>query len=331
LNEQQLGLSDSIIVHLKQFDELSTALLRAVENRDSDLLIRCIKKINRQTQIVKAQSLHNYKAIQNIVAQSNKKSTIIPLKQRYAEVLDTWEHYITPMGELIDPWGLFDANTDKVIVRLERAATILDKTGVLISERDNVHTAKHMVVDMKAGLIRIFRISREILQPLYEVARLNSKVTRATSAILEYARKNRFREIEETATIEWFYRARSPLLSNDTGLLRFFAGFKDIKENPRPSILVAGHNDGEKIRRVPPLNRYTILNEIKKSLPIADAVQWAIEHYPKFPTGKILDIILLMISEKTFVITSGQNQQYQTTTHIIDGLNLRVEKNHEPG
>ena len=162
-------------------------------------------------------------------------------------MLETWEHYITPMGELIDPWGPFDANTDKVIVRLDRAAVILDKTGVLISERDNVHTAKHMVVDMKADLIRIFRISREILQPLYEVARLNSKVTRATTIILEYARKNKFIEIEDAATIDWFYKARSPLLSNDTGLLRFFAGFKDIKENPRPSISIVRDTEDQKI------------------------------------------------------------------------------------
>ena len=161
LNEQQLGLSESIVVHLKQFDELSADLLRAVENREQDLLIRCIKKINRQTQSVKAQALHNYKAIQNIVAESNKKSTIIPLKQRYADVLETWDHYITPMGELIDPWGAFDANTDQVVVRLERASDILDKTGVLISEQENVHMAKHMVVDMKANLIQIFRPSRE--------------------------------------------------------------------------------------------------------------------------------------------------------------------------
>jgi hypothetical protein len=328
LNEQQLGLSESILVHLKQFDELSATLLLAVEKRDLDLLIRCIKKINRQTQAVKAQALHNYKAIQNIVAESNKKSTIVPLKQRYAAVLDTWEHYITPMGELIDPWGAFDANTDQVIVRLERAVDILERTGVLISERDNVHTAKHMVVDMKANLIQIFRLSREILQPLYEVARLNSKVTRAASVILAYARKDKFKEIEKTAVIEWFYKARSPLLSNDTGLLKFYAGFKDIRENPRPAIFVPGDRDRVNISRVPPLNRYAVLNDIKASLPIADAVHWAIAQYPEFSTGKILDIILLMITEKTLVIKPGKNQQYQTKTHIIDGLNLRVEKNY---
>ncbi len=331
LNEQQLGLSESILVHLKQFDELSSTLLLAVEKRDLDLLIRCIKKINRQTQAVKAQALHNYKAIQNIVAESNKKSTMVPLKQRYAAVLDTWEHYITPMGELIDPWGAFDANTDQVIVRLERASDILERTGVLISERDNVHTAKHMVVDMKANLIQIFRLSREILQPLYEVARLNSKVTRAASVILAYVRKNKFKDIEKTAAIEWFYKAQSPRLSNDTGLLKFYAGFKDIQENPRPAIFVPGDRDkGEKISRVPPLNRDTVLNDIKASLPIADAVHWAIAQYPTFPTGKILDIILLMITQKTLVIKPGKNQQYQTKTHIIDGLNLRVEKNYGP-
>jgi len=176
-----------------------------------------------------------------------------------------------------------------VIVRLERASDILERTGVLISERDNVHTAKHMVVDMKANLIQIFRLSREILQPLYEVARLNSKVTRAASVILAYARKNKFKEIEKTAAIEWFYQARSPLLSNDTGLLKFYAGFKDIRENPRPSIFVPG-DTGVNRSRVPLLNRNTVLNDIKASLPITDAVHWAIAQYPEFSTGKIWTI-----------------------------------------
>jgi hypothetical protein len=327
LNEQQLGLSESIIVHLKQFDELSSKLLHAVENRELDLLIRCIKKINRQTQAVKAQALHNYKAIQNIVAESNKKSTIIPLKQRYADVLETWDHYITPMGELIDPWGAFDANTDQVVVRLERAADILDKTGVLISEQENVHMAKHMVVDMKAFLIQIFRLSREILQPLYEVARLNSKVTRGTSVILEYARKNKFKVIEKTVTLEWFFKARSPLLSNDIGLLKFFAGFKDIKENPAPPISIVNGEERAKsiLNRVPPLNRYAVLNDIRSNLPITDAVQWAIEKYPAFSTGKILDIILLMMTEKTLKIKTAGSRRYQTKTHVIEGLNIGVE------
>ena len=328
LNEQQLGLSESIIVHLKQFDELSTTLLQAVEKRELELLIRCIKKINRQTQAVKVQALHNYKAIQNIVAESNKKSTIIPLKQRYADVLETWDHYITPMGELIDPWGAFDANTDQVVVRLERAADILDKTGVLISEQENVHMAKHMVVDMKANLIQIFRLSREILQPLYEVARLNSRVTRGTSVILAYARKNKFKAIEKTATIEWFFKERSPLLSNDIGLLKFFAGFKNIKENPAPPIFIVQEEERGKamLNRVPPLNRYAVLNDIRSNLPIADAVQWAIEQYPAFSTGKILDIILLMMTEKTLKVKTTGSRRYQTKTHVIDGFNIEVKQ-----
>ncbi|WP_300460115.1 hypothetical protein [Desulfobacula sp.] len=177
LNEQQLGLSESIMIHMDQFDKLSFSLLSAVENRDSDSVFRVIKKINRQTQTINRQTLHNYKAIQNIVADSKKRDTVIPIKQRYADILDAWDHYMTPMGEMIDPWGSFDPNTDKVVTRLERAVDILEKSGALITEPENIHIAKQMIIDMRVNIIERFKMSREILQPLYEIARLNSRLS----------------------------------------------------------------------------------------------------------------------------------------------------------
>jgi len=328
LDEQQLGLSESILVHLELFDKLSAGLLAAVEDRDLDRMIRGIKKINKQTQTVKRQALHNYKAIQNIVGESKKISTIIPLKQRYADVLETWENYITPMAKMIDPWGAFDSNTDNVIVRLDRAGDILEAAGALISERENIRRAKHMIVDMKANLIETFSLSRALLQPLYEIARLNSKVTSSTSIILEYARKNNFKAIEEIASLDWFFKERSPLVSNDTGLITYYAGFKDIQENSAPPILILGEEEksSEASKLLPPLNRYAVLDEIKSDLPIANAIQWAIDQYPDFSTGKILDIILLMMTEKSLAVQKDEQQSFQTKTHVIQGFTLKVEK-----
>jgi hypothetical protein len=329
LNEQQLGLSESIIVHMEQFDKLSVNLLKAVKNRDSDLLFRVIKKINRQTQTIKRQTLHNYKAIQNIVAESKKRDITIPLKQRYADIIDAWDQYISPMGEMIDPWGAFDPNTDKVINRLEKAVDTLEKLGALRSERENIHVAKQMLIDMRVLIINNFKISRELLQPLYEIARLNSKVTRGTSIVLEYVRKNKFKDIESMATINWFSKKLSPLLSHDIGLLKYYAGYKNIKNNPAPPILILSEQDKEKTSKElkPPLDRYAVLKEIRSDLPIGDAMQWAIKKYPDFSTGKILDIILLMMTEKTLNVQKHHMQHYQTKTHLINGSSLKVKNN----
>lgn len=327
LNEQQLGLSESIMIHMDQFEKLSSNILKAVENRDSDSLFRGIKKINKQTQAVKRQTRHNYKAIQNIVAESKKKDTFVPLKQRYADILDAWDQYITPMGEMIDPWGTFDPNTDKVVNRLEKSVDILEKVGALITERENIHIAKQMIIDMRVNIIESFKMSRELLQPLYEIARLNSKVTRGTSIVLDFLRKNKFKEIESFATLNWFSKERSPLLSHDIGLLKYYAGYKNIKENPAPPISILSEEEKEKTfsRKKPPLDRYSMIKEIRSDLPIEDAMQWAIQKHPDFSTGKILDIILLMMTEKSFNIKKCQMQQYQTLTHLINGFSLKVE------
>ena len=94
-----------------------------------------------------------------------------------------------------------------------------------------------------------------------------------------------------------------------------------------PPIFVLSEEDKGKTlsKRKPPLDRYSIIKEIRSDLPIDDAMQWAIERHPDFSTGKILDIILLMMTEKTFRVRKSHMQNYQTQTHLINGFSLKVE------
>ncbi len=327
LSEQQLGLSESIRVHMDQFDMLSSRLEKAVEARDADAVARAIKKINKQTQTIKRQTRHDYKAIENLVAESKKKDTAIPLKQRYADILDAWDQYIAPMGEMIDPWSDFDQTTDRVIHRLETAVETLERAGSLTGERDKIHISKQMLIDMRMTVLKRFKLSRELLQPLYEIARLNSRVTRGTSIVLDCLRKNNFHKIESMATLNWFARERSPLVSHDLVLLKYYAGYKNIKENPAPPISVLSRQDkADRFSRTSaPLDRHSILRDIRSDLPINDGIQWAIGRYPEFSTGKILDIILLMMTEKGFCVKKSRTKTYQTRTHGIHGVTLKVE------
>ncbi len=327
LSEQQLGLSESIQVHMDQFDMLSIRLANGVEARDADAVVRAIRKINKQIQTIKRQTRHDYKAIENIVAESKKKDTAIPLKQRYADILDAWDLYIAPMGEMIDPWSDFDQTTDRVIHRLESAVEILERTGSLMGEGGMIHTAKQMLIDMRMTVLGRFKQSRELLQPLYEIARLNSRVTRGTSIVLDCLRKNRFQKIESMATLNWFARERSPLVSHDLVLLKYYAGYKNIRQNPAPPISVPSRQDpAQRFSRVsPPLDRHSIIRDIQSHLPLNDGIQWAIERYPEFSTGKILDIILLMMTEKRFRVKKSRSKTYETRTHGIHGFTLKVE------
>lgn len=327
LSEQQLGLSESIRVHMDQFDMLSIHLTRAVEVRDADGVLRAIRKINKQTQTIKRQTRHDYKAIENIVAESKKRDTAIPLKQRYADILDAWDQYIAPMGEMIDPWSAFDQNIDRVINRLETAVETLERSGSLKGEQGNIHIAKQMLIDMRMTVLNRFKLSRELLQPLYEIARLNSRVTRGTSIVLDCLRKNKFQKIESMAVLNWFSRERSPLISHDLVLLKYYAGYKNIKENPAPPISMLSEQDkAERLSRISvPLDRHSLIREIRSDLPINDGMKWAIQRYPEFSTGKILDIILLMMTEKGFRVKKSRTRTYQTPTHEIQGFSIKVE------
>ena len=108
-------------------------------------------------------------------------------------------------------------------------------------------------------------------------------------------------------------------------LLAYYFGVKDVEERPAPRIAAPAAEDRKAAIRTPPLNTGTVLKQLKKSLPLDDMMDWAIEHFPERPTSKILDIILLAYFESSLSIERGNRQSYQTATHRIEGPSLTVE------
>ena len=329
LNEQQLGLSDSIRVYIEQFDKLSLGLLKAVQNKNLDEIVRFFKKINRQIQSVIRQSSHNYKGIENLVAQSKKQDSIVPLKQRYADVINAWEDYIIPMGEFIKSNDSFDTTVDKAITRLNAAITFLENSSSMSSERQNIHTSKRKFEDMRGHLINTFGFSKALLEPLYKTARLNSKVTKGVSTILDHVRKERFDYIDNGAALKIYKKENVALLSSDLGVIRYYIGIKNIKENPTPPILLLNDEEKAKIRSnfIPPLNKQSVLKKFQSSLPVDDVAQWVIDRYPDLTTGRTLEAIWLIMTHKNWQVQKLGKHKYRTTDHLLTGQLLKVEKN----
>lgn len=323
--EHRLGLSENIQTHITHLDELSQRLLQATTEHDAHAITNGTKKLWQHTQEIKHQIHNNLQAIRNIVSEAKKQETNKPLRQRYVDVINAWEQYITPMGEMIEAHGAFDTIIDSAIGRMELAITNLDSAGALISESYNIRSVLQMLNDMRWHILWNFQVARDVLKPLYEVARLNSKVTRGASVVLDDIQKGRVKAVDEYATLLFYRRPKISMVSSNNALIAYYFGVKEVKEKPAPKIAAPAAEERKVIVRTPPLNIHRVLKQLNKDLPLDDIMAWAIKHFPEHPTDKILDIVLLAFSQKNLVVERGTRQRYQTTTHQIEGPSLAVE------
>jgi len=326
LQEHRLGLSESIQAHISHLDDLSQLLLQSTSDYDSDGITSGAKKLWQHTQDIKHQVHNNLQAIRNIVAEAKKQETTKPLRQRYADVIDAWERYITPMGEMIEAHGAFDTIIDSALGRMTQAIGNLELSGALISEVANIRSVLRMLNDMRWHILRSFQVARDTLKPLYEVARLNSKVTRGVSVVLDSLQKGRFKSIEDQATLPIYRRPRPALIAPNKALLTYYFGVQEVETSPPPTISAPSAEERKAVSKVRPLNTREVLRRLKKDLPIEDMMAWAITNFPEQSTDKILDLVQLAFFESSLSVARGERETYLTSTHRIDGPSLAVEK-----
>lgn len=326
LEEQQLGLSESIRVHVDQFDKLSLSLLEFLDINDEDSLERTLRKINQQMVSIRRQVLQNYKGIENLVVESKKVNSLVPVRQRYADVISAWEEYIIPMGEFVKANDVFDASLDAAIARLNTALVKLDAAGTQWDIKSNIHLHKLKIEDLKDTLFTAFSRSKALLEPLYKTARMNSKVTKGVSTILDHARKQKFNFIDEGGVLPLYRKEQGTFLNNDLGIIRYYLNIKEIKENPAPPITVitAAQRARKRALFPPPLNKKLIFERFESDLPVEDATQWVIDKFPDMTTSRILEAVWLIMVDDRWIAQKQGECQYKTQKHLITGQKIKV-------
>lgn len=329
LQEHRLGLSESIQAHIQRLDELSQRLLRGAMESDAHQILSAAKKLREHTQDIKHQISNNLFAIRNIVSGAKKSEIAKPLRQRYAEVIEAWDQYITPMGDMIDVGRAFDSTIDQSISRMDQAISHLESSGALMSEISNLRTSRQMLNDMRWHAVRNFQVARDVLRPLYEIARINSKVTRGCSIILDAFQKERQKELDPFPILPLYRQMRASFVSPTSALMSYYYGVKDVEDRPPPTITAPRDTERNSVVKALPLNIRAVLAHLRSDMPIEDLVGWIIRHYGEHSTGKLLDIVLSACSERSLAVQKNERARYTTSTHIIECPAMVVEISNE--
>lgn len=321
LHEQHLDLAETIRVRIVDIESLAKTLhQRAIEGSREDFE-RYAEQFSRQIRTIKQQSHNDHLALRNIADRVKSRESRVPIKRRYAEVLEAWDTYITPMVAMCSPHGPFDQMLDSTRALLKDAQRHLRTAGSLYSLAELTDFLLRLIDDLREVLVQQLGQSRDELLPLYNAARIHSGFTRNVARLLEALRKGRIVITDLDGLVPIFSRPRFRGVASNQALLKLFAELGKPRANaplaPRPRA---------KPPTAPQVSRNAILRELRQRLPLRDLMAWLITTYPDLATRRLLDVVQQTREQDGIAVTIGDRATYETMYHIVHGRVLSLER-----
>ena len=118
--EHRLGLCLEIEAYLRHLERLADYILDAFAVRDAHDLARQLRLLDMRVRDVLKKLANDEQALVSVAERAKTSDRQIPLRQRYAEVLATWDEYVEPMIQLVAADGAFEQGVQrgKVVVVL---------------------------------------------------------------------------------------------------------------------------------------------------------------------------------------------------------------------
>ena len=112
--EHRLGLCLEIEAYLRHLERLAGHILDAFEIRDGNDLARQLRLLDMRVRDVLKKLDNDEQALVAVADRAKTSDRQIPLRQRYAEVLATWDEYVEPMIQLVSADGAFEQGVHRV-------------------------------------------------------------------------------------------------------------------------------------------------------------------------------------------------------------------------
>ena len=209
--EHRLGLCLEIEAYLRHLERLAGYIQDAFDIRDGHDLARQLRLLDMRVRDVLKKLANDEQALAAVADRAKTSDRQIPLRQRYAEVLATWDEYVEPMIQLVNADGAFEQGVRKVENVLLRMLTEQQRLGHLVDD-DMLLRTHARILEMQTSAQLTLRHARELLLPLREEARRHNAVTRGAALAVKAwtrCRKRRCRCLPGLKVPSWAVPARS--------------------------------------------------------------------------------------------------------------------------
>src|SRR5690606_8371666 len=172
----RLGWCLEIEAYLRHLERLAGHILDAFEIRDGNDLARQLRLLDMRVRDVLKKLDNDEQALVAVADRAKTSDRQIPLRQRYAEVLATWDEYVEPMIQLVAADGAFEQGVHRVEQVLMKLLGEQQRLGQLVDD-DLLLRTHARILEMQTTAQLTLRKARELLLPLREEARRHNAVT----------------------------------------------------------------------------------------------------------------------------------------------------------
>lgn len=166
--EHRLGLCLEIEAYLRHLERLAGYIQDAFDIRDANDLARQLRLLDMRVRDVLKKLANDEQALVAVADRAKTSNRQIPLRQRYAEVLATWDEYVEPMIQLVNADGAFEQGVRKVENVLLRLLT--EQQGGM-SEFSMMTAPLHWWVAYPALLLAMLGLGAVMVWGLRKMAR----------------------------------------------------------------------------------------------------------------------------------------------------------------
>ena len=282
--EHRLGLCLEIEAYLRHLERLAGYIQDAFEIRDGNDLARQLRLLDMRVRDVLKKLANDEQALIGVAERAKTSDRQIPLRQRYAEVLATWDEYVEPMIQLVSADGAFEQGVRRVEQVLLRLLGEQQRLGQLVDD-DLLLRTHARILEMQTTAQLTLRKARELLLPLREEARRHNAVTRGAALALSVIRKKGLDAVPQAA-LPLFTRPQSTYLGNASQVEAYVYALARFEPKPAQFPKASGTRKGS-LPRAPRTAR-EMIERCEQALPLPDLMVWLLEQEPDGATDELL-------------------------------------------
>ena len=311
--EHRLGLCLEIEAYLRHLERLAGYIQEAFEIRDGNDLARQLRLLDMRVRDVLKKLDNDEQALVAVAERAKTSDRQIPLRQRYAEVLATWDEYVEPMIQLVAADGAFEQGVRRVEQVLLKLLGEQQRLGQLVDD-DLLLRTHARILEMQTTAQLTLRKARELLLPLREEARRHNAVTRGAALALSVIRKKGLDAVPQAA-LPLFTRPQSTFLGSASQVEAYVYALARFEPKPAHFPKASRGRRGEAPRA--PRTAPDMIARCEQALPLPDLMAWLLEQEPEGATDELLYWFSRLSRESRFQRDRLERRDYLTAEHQV--------------
>lgn len=311
--EHRLGLCLEIEAYLRHLERLAGNIQDAFEVRDGEDLARQLRLLDMRVRDVLKKLGNDEQALLGVAERAKTSDRQIPLRQRYAEVLATWDEYVEPMIQLVAADGAFEQGVHQVEQVLLKLLGEQQRLGRLVDD-DQLLRTHARILEMQTVAQLTLRRARELLLPLREEARRHNAVTRGAALALSVIRKKGLDAVPHAA-LPLFSRPQSTFLGSASQVEAYVYALARFEAKPAqfPKAEPKPRTDTPRA----PRTVREMLDRCAQALPLPDLMAWLLEQEPDGATDELLYWFSRLSRDARFQRERLERRDYLTREHQV--------------